>query len=455
MILSKDPFLYMKRLFILHTTHFFSCIFFSLVLLAQNKPDVGLPKMLEDGYYNEKFVDYSTRIFDENIKTLLLYPAKAELEQPIIQLNRGESLTLRFDDLGENFREMYYRFEHCTYDWKSSELQPMDYQRGFDTDIITNYEYSFNTVQPYTHYRLEFPNNRISLTRSGNYIITVFTDNDEEDVMLTARFQILEPLAQIAAVLRNSSVVSERDYRQEIDIEVNLSGIESRNPYAEIELVVMQNQRVDNEKRNVKPSFVKDKELTYNYQGELTFDGINEFRFVDAKSVKYRSEEVSDVILEDRGYHIYLAPDQPRAYTQYTFENDINGRFLIRNDDMTDPHLESDYVDMTFKMPVLAPLGNGNLYIFGQLSNWQLAPLYKMDYKPDDLLYEKTVRLKQGYYNYLYIWRYKSMEEGSTMLTEGNHAETDNEYTIFVYFKDRSNFSHRLVGYKVFNTLKK
>ncbi|NEN23594.1 DUF5103 domain-containing protein [Cryomorpha ignava] len=397
---------------------------------------------------------YTNQIFDPKVKTMLLYTSKSELNPPIIQLNGTEQIILKFDDLGENARDMYYRFEHCTHDWKSSELHLLDYQEGYNTDFISDYQFSFNTIQPFTHYSLAFPNDRIQLTKSGNYVVKVYADDDEKQPILTARFMIVEPLATVSGTIKRPSVISERDYRQKVDINVNLNGVGTLNPYSEIELVVLQNNRLDNAIRGIKPSFIKGRELIYDFQSELTFDGINEFRNFDAKSVRYRSERVTEVDLMDNGYHIYLSPDIRRAFKQYSFDQDINGKLLIKNDDMQNAHLESDYVTVHFTMPVDAFLGNGDMYLFGQLSNWEMDDRFKMDYNPLDLRYEKSLKLKQGYYNYIYLWKYKSQESGTTELTEGNYFETENNYTILLYYKDRSTFSDRLVGYKVINTLK-
>lgn len=409
----------------------------------------------EADYYGDRVNNYTTRIFDPEIKTLILHSSASELEPPIIFLNGSEQIVLRFDDLSEDVREMHYSFEHCTHDWKKSDLNPMDYTTGFRSDIINDYEFSFNTLTNYTNYYLAFPNDRIGLTRSGNYVIKVYADGDERDLLFTARFMITEPLAAVEQTVKPSSVVSERNQRQEVDLKVNLGGVTSNNPYAEIELVVMQNFREDNAVRGVKPSFIKGNVLTYDYQREITFDGVNEFRFVDAKSVRYRSAQVEDVILEDDGYHIILTPDERRAFRKYNFNNDINGRFLIKNDDMDDAHLESDYVYIHFSMPVDAMFGSGNMYLFGQLSHWNLSKDFRLDYNPETHAYEKQLMLKQGYYNYMYLWEYASSEGASADLTEGNHADTENEYLVLVYFKDPSSFADRLVGFKKFSTYKK
>jgi hypothetical protein len=396
---------------------------------------------------------YRDVIYDAHIKTVLIHGSGSELEPPIINLRGNEKLVLRFDDLGEQMREMHYTIDHCTYDWKKSDLQRMDYQQGFNSDIITDYDFSFNTVTPYTHYRLELPNDRVQLTRSGNYVVRVYANGNPEEILLTSRFMIVEPLAQVSALVQPSNVVSEREYEQEVDVTVTLGNIQTMNPYDEIELVVMQNLRRDNAIYGVKPNFIKNNKLVYDYQGLLSFGGGNEFRFFDAKSLRYRSEEIEEVRMEEDRYHIYLAPDVRKAFMQYSFENDINGKFLIRNDDMLDPHLESDYVTVHFMLPVDAMLGKGDLYLMGQLTNWELSEDFRLEYNYDNLSYELAVPLKQGYYNYAYLWKYKSQDEGEWDLTDGNHSETENSYTVLVYFKDRSAFSDRLIAVETVNTL--
>jgi hypothetical protein len=404
-------------------------------------------------YYDEKEIQYTDRTYDEHIRTVLIHIKGSELDAPIIPLNGSEKIVLRFDDLSENIREMHYSFIHCTWDWRPSDLNLMDYQMGFNCDIIADYDFSFNTVTNYTNYQLEFPNDRISLTRSGNYIVKVYANGNPEELMLTARFMVVEPKVSINATVMPSSVVADRPYRQEVDVTVNLGSVKTMNPYDQIELVIMQNLRTDNMITGVKPNFIKNQTLTYNYQDELTFDGGNEYRFFDAKSLRYRSEEVEEVRLEDNRYHIYLAPDWPKAFKKYTFENDINGKLLVKNDDMIDPHLESDYVTIHFMFPVDAMLGNGDLYVTGQLANRDLNKAFRMNFNPDNLSYELAVTLKQGYYNYAYLWKYKKGDQGIWDLTDGNHSETENDYLILVYFKDRSFFSDRLVGIERINSL--
>src|SRR5690554_5667860 len=40
---------------------------------------------------------YTNKIFDKNVRTMLLYTSKSELNPPIIQLNGSEQIILKFD----------------------------------------------------------------------------------------------------------------------------------------------------------------------------------------------------------------------------------------------------------------------------------------------------------------------------------------------------------------------
>jgi hypothetical protein len=49
--------------------------------------------------------------------------------------------------------------------------------------------------------------------------------------------------------------------------------------------------------------------------------------------------------------------------------------------------------------------------------------------------YQASLFLKQGYYNYLYGLVERGQKSADVSLIEGNHWETLNEYSIYVYYK--------------------
>ena len=87
----------------------------------------------------------------------------------------------------------------------------------------------------------------------------------------------------------------------------------------------------------------------------------------------------------------------------------------------------------------------GNIYVFGGMVYWQYLPEAEMKYNFNKSQYEATLLLKQGYYNYQYVWL-ENGKTGDETFIEGNHFETENNYTIRVYYREPGSFMDKLIG---------
>ena len=125
----------------------------------------------KEEFFEEEPTLYKNLTYNPKIKTVLLYKKGSVLSDPVIRLNSEETLELRFDELDRDIDTYQYKIIHCNADWTQSGLTDMDYINGFDENYIDNNKYSFNSYQSYVHYWVEFPNENIQLTKSGNYII--------------------------------------------------------------------------------------------------------------------------------------------------------------------------------------------------------------------------------------------------------------------------------------------
>ena len=65
--------------------------------------------------------------------------------------------------------------------------------------------------------------------------------------------------------------------------------------------------------------------------------------------------------------------------------------------------------------------------------------------------YTTSLLLKQGYYNYQYVYVPNGETKGTAALFEGNYSETMNKYTMYVYYRDQGEYWDRLIGFSTIN----
>lgn len=385
-----------------------------------------------------------------HIRTVLLFPEGSEVSPPLLTLSQEYTLRLQFDDLHGDRKNYKYRIIHCNADWTESMLMYSDYATGFEENFINDLDYSFNTTVPYTHYELRLPNEDVRFTKSGNYILQVFLDDPDQPIF-HKRFMVLEELVNIEAQLKPSTILDDRNTHHEIDFTIEHSQHPIDNPYEGLHVVIQQNHRWDNAITDLKPLFIRNQELEYNYEGVNSFEAGNEFRYFDQKSVRFISDRVASFAY-DSLHHVFLRPENHRAFKNYSTEYDANGRFAIRVQEGFEPELEADYVMTHFYLNYDRELIQGDVYVFGALTNWQCLPEAKMTYNFEKKRYEGSLLLKQGFYNYQYaVWAGPGNLIDYTYL-EGSHFQTENAYTVWVYNRNLSEQYDRLVGMKQLNS---
>ncbi|MFH2096201.1 MAG: DUF5103 domain-containing protein [Bacteroidota bacterium] len=406
-------------------------------------------------FYNDNYLRYKNHTYKDYIKTIQLHKEGWELGYPFITLNSSDRLVLSFDDLEADAKSYSYTFLHCEADWTPSNLMQNEYTEGFTENEIRDYNYSLNTLYKYTHFSVTFPNEDIRLTLSGNYIVMVYKDFNKDSLILTRRFSILEPKVEVIAVVKAATILDERKYSQEIDFTINHGGYPINDPYGDVKVVVTQNNRWDNAITDLKPVFVKDRELVYDFDYGNVFKGGSEFRNFDIKSVRYQSQYIKEILYEKPYYHIYLQNDEPRRFKIYFYDQDINGRYYIKIQEGDDSNVEADYVYVHFSLPYDAPVIDGNFYVFGALSDWNFKLENRMKYNFERKAYECTILLKQGYYNYEYAFVKDGTDFADDSYLEGSHYETENDYVIYVYHHDFTSRYDRLVGVQIVNSITK
>jgi hypothetical protein len=403
-------------------------------------------------YYKKNYLRYENYIYDANIKTVVLEKYGEQLSYPIISLNSDVQLELTFDDLDGDVKNYSYTFIHCNADWTPSQIIVSQYLKSFFDAPITDYRFGFNTTQQYTHYKLRFPNEDLNPTLSGNYILKVFYTDDPDHVVLTRRWLMYDSKVQIEARVKRATIVEDRYSKHEVDFNVAYPSNLIQNPFSDIKVVLMQNGRWDNIITNLKPLYLKDNLLDYNYDEENVFNSGNEFRNFDTRSLRFQTEFIKKIVEDSSGFNVYVTNDENRAALAYSIVEDLNGGFVNTIYDDRDGEIEGQYAHIHFKLLYPEPIEKGTPYIFGALTNWRLTNEGKLKYNFDQHAYETELYLKQGYYNYEYVVVNDGSDKIDETIIEGNHFETENNYDILVYHRPVGGRFDQLIGWKKLNS---
>ncbi|SMO67493.1 type IX secretion system plug protein [Solitalea koreensis] len=393
---------------------------------------------------------YKDWVYKPNIKTVQFYNVNQEQSTPIYVLGSADKLVFSFDDINGGSENYTYTFIHCTYDWKPSNVSSIDYLNGYSEDRINDYEYSLNTFQAYTHYKLALPNNNMKPLIGGNYLLKVYLNNDPNDLVITRRFYVLNNKVSIDAELARSSVINDRERKQKLNFIINHPAINVFNPQLEIKAVVTQNDRPDNAQVLTQPLFIRNNQLVYDNIDACVFNGGSEFRHIDTRSLRFFSDRIQDIVREKGKTDVYLFADADQSGMAYSSWTDINGTYLIRNQDGSRPETDGDYTWVHFSLA--KPYTEvGDYYVFGKLSDWQIKEEFRLGYNEVAKTYQNKLLLKQGYYDYQYV--YVSPEKPiDETVSEGNHFETENMYTIYVYYHPSGKRYDDLVGVRKIGT---
>jgi hypothetical protein len=323
---------------------------------------------------------------------------------------------------------------------------------GFDTNPINDFQSSLATSTPYTHYKLQLPNNDVKIKISGNYIIRVIDNYNQEKTIFEKRFIVVEPLLAINANIRQPV---NNDYRlnsQQIELSIITNSLNIANPYNDLIPLVTQNNQLDNSFYGIKPVFIRTNELIYTAPDNMIINGVNEFRSFDINSIHYISPGIKSIDQIGGEFSVQLQPAENNRKQKYSNKPDINGHYIIKLEKSEMSDIEADYVWVYFTLPYYDQLQGKEVFVYGELSDWKYIPQNLMQYNYQREAYELRLLLKQGYYNYRYVVRDIQTGEIDPTFFEGNHYETENDYLILVYYKQPGKLYDRVVGIKKINS---
>lgn len=445
---------------------------------------------------NGQSYEHKDKIYDEFIKTTTLEVNNLPTNFPVLSLNSSQFIMLKFDDLLNEERTLYYRIVHCDKDWTPSRLREIEYISGFNDERLRNYSYSINTRVPYLHYWQRFPNKDTQFKVSGNYLLIIYEDKIDYP-LLTRRFIVSENkvILDIHAIYPGD--VENIRFKQELQVNINFEKFKMRNPVDEVSLVVLQNDNWYN-KQESKPSFFSGVNLKFNRLRTFDFWGLTEFRDFDTRTLMRLGRGVQFVERNKFSTDVLLMKDEPRRNKVYLANFDFNGKFVVDNFEglnnrfaydvledfignesnsneqrqslrdslltnlssqntlrgseytVEERDIRSDYAKVIFSLQDDHLSGNENVYVFGGMNNWLPTEEYRMKFDNRGI-HTTEVMMKQGYYNYVYgILEEDGNVDYRTM--EGSWSDTENEYQSIVYYRGLGDIYDRIIGFSSFNT---
>lgn len=393
-----------------------------------------------------------------SIQSVKLFQQNNQESLPIINLNSSDILELHFDDLDGGFvKNYFYTYVLCNADWTEVELSSFDYIRGFTQNRITQARPSSNTTSKYVHYQALLPEKNCIPTRSGNYLLKVFKNSNEDDVVFTKRMYVVQNQIDIATRISQPFNFEKQLTHQKVFFILNTKGIQNLfNPAQSIKTIIMQNNRWDNALINLKPTFVRENSLEFDAENDCLFEAGKEFRWADLRSFRFESDRILRKDETKEPIDIYMKTDVTRNSDRYLNYRDLNGWSIVSTTELINPWWQAPYMNVHFSYkPEKTEIYRGeDVYIVGDFTGNNLSESNRMKFNVETGLFEKTLLLKQGFYSYNYITKPYGTKNAvsSTALTEGNYWETENNYTIFVYYRSFNGRYDELIGYTTVNS---
>lgn len=393
--------------------------------------------------------------FDSSIHTILIHPEGRPKDIPVIGLNDPNVLSISFDDFTFQYQNYFYSIELVDQNWLPIPLSPFDYTRGFSQNKINDFKVSSIAMQTYYHYQFSLPNQNCQPTKAGNYILKIFKDGNQNNIVFTRRFYVANAMIGVFASVQEPLDGAISTTYQKVQLSLDVKQIPYFQP-DQLKLVVFQNQRYYDAKIVTDPRFIRGNQVEYDCERDLIFPAGKETRWLDLQSLRLRSDRVQQIDQSLQLTKIIVKPDQSRAATPYFTFNDLNGAFIISNTESLQSEFQNDYANVVFTyIPKNGiPYVGERLFLSGAFTQNKLNANSEMQFNATKGVYEKTLLLKQGYYSYQYILRDNKDPQPSQDFTEteGNHWETENSYTILVYYTAPGARYPMIAGFSTINS---
>lgn len=391
------------------------------------------------------------------IRSVKLYRSGDQTSFPALALYSADVLELHFDDLDNNItKNYYYTLQLCNADWTPTMLNPFEYIKGFQQVRINTYRNSSIGATRYVHYSANIPDRNTYPTRSGNYLLKVFLDGDTSKLAFTKRFVVVQQLATVSAQIQQPFNANLYRTGQKLNIAVQTDRRVQIFSPTDLKIVVLQNNNWVTSLFIDRPTITRGNYYEYSDEGQTAMPAGKEFRWIDLRSFRLRSDRMAEIRNIQDTTHVYVKPDANRSGQAYIYYRDLNGSYTIETIENINPFWQTEYayVHFSYFPPRNRAIEGNDVYLFGELTDWGRDTSAKMTFNAERGAYEKALYLKHGFYNYAYMTLpSKGTGYPDFSQTEGDNWTTENAYTILVYYRPFGNRADELIGISSLNSI--
>jgi hypothetical protein len=381
---------------------------------------------------------------NEQVQSVQLFAGGDQRALPAVEMNSVESLTLAFDWMDDQARPFTVYFYHLDRNGKR-DLQPIDYMSRLQADEIYDYKRSSLTNVPYFHYRYTFPNDKIQFRLSGNYLIRVCEQGQENRVLFEQQFwlyeNLVEPKVRMERFLTGQGSFPSFGPTTTVHISPQLS----RDPF-EFTVCFMPNKRVEQMRCSDRPYIGAMPDVEYRLDRSNAFPLETDWRMLDMRWLN-TNRQIEVVDKSTRPFEVKLFSQSQHIERFNQSEELVSKSFFEAQDrDVRQSDIMGQYAKVLFTFaPTSAKPYAAPIYLLGSFNNWQKTPESEMKWQEEKGVYTALATLKQGKYEY----RFASSNAQIDASFQNAGLNVVNTMNTFVYYRDRYYNTDRLVGINV------
>ena len=377
---------------------------------------------------------------DSSVRTIQLYAGQEERRLPVLRLGSEGTLTLEFDLLGQKGRPLSVYFYHANRQW---ERDPMSarYLDGFRSGELLDFTRARAQGLPYVHYTYRFPARDVGFKESGNYILRVTEQGEEEEVLFERPFFVAEEAGDLEMRLEELRLGTQPGRSDRPTVRYRPPRRIGSSPF-DFTTCFVPNGRLRQTRCVEDPSLSEQPVLRFELPYRESFAARGADFFLDLS----RLQPGGEIATTD----LQVVPHQVTLETDYAeFAGSarapfLNGQLVVRRAGISasDPEVTAEYASVRFRFsPPDGRRLRGPLVVTGSFSDGSLEAAPRLQWQPAVGRYEGEVLLKQGLYEY----RYASPDPRLNEVLARSLPLAQRHYAALIYYQDTSLGSDRLL----------